>query len=52
MLTTAVDYDKDQLDAAVAAVGNQFPNDIAYIRYTMDEGLGASIRLWLLSRAA
>jgi hypothetical protein len=37
MLTRAVEYDKDQLDAAVAAIGEQFPNDIEYIRYTADE---------------
>lgn len=37
MISPAVDYDRDQLDAAVADIKKRFPNDIEYIRYTLDE---------------
>ncbi|MGA2713474.1 MAG: hypothetical protein ABSG41_10250 [Bryobacteraceae bacterium] len=37
MFSPAVDYDKEQLDSAVAEIEKQFPTDIEYIRYTLDE---------------
>ena len=37
MVSSAVDYDKEQLDSVVAEIEKQFSDDVERIRYAVDE---------------